>query len=277
MKIQVSYIYVIFVFFLVTLSSCSLMRSSASASSRLSSSPPMVLIPEGPFIRGSNKIDKFQQAKELGSKKPWYKDEAPQHEISLPRFYIDQFEVTNAEYKLFIDADHWRAPSYFIKHMIPSGQENFPVSNINWYEADRYCHWKGKRPPTEAEWEKAARGTDGREFPWGDNFETIKKAANDKQSGDIVPVGSFEEGKSPYGVMDMAGNVWEWTSDWYQAYPNATFQTPLFGEKQKVFRGGGGGRVGHYILPLFYRTSYRSSVPPEIAFADLGFRCAVSP
>ncbi len=237
----------------------------------------MVPVPAGKFIRGSNRVDEFQQAGELGSKKPWYKDEYPQHEISLPLFYIDRYEVTNAEYKAFIDATGWRPPPYFEDRNIPAGQERFPISQVNWYEAERYCRWKGKRLPSEAEWEKAARGTDGREFPWGNDFEKIKKNADHPHSEEIAPVGSFKEGMSPYGVMDMAGNVWEWTNDWYRSYPNGTFKSALFGEKQKVFRGGGGGRVGHYALPLFYRTAYRSSIAPEQAFADLGFRCAMSP
>lgn len=243
--------------------------------------PPrgMVSVSSGRFVRGSNRIDEFQQASEMGSKKPWYKDEYPEHEISLPLFYIDQHEVTNAEYKFFIDATEWRPPPYFVDRDVPAGRERFPISQVNWYEAEHYCRWRGKRLPSEAEWEKAARGTDGREFPWGNDFELIKQGvkANDPDAGEIAPVGSFKEGMSPYGVMDMAGNVWEWTSDWYRSYPNGTFQSALFGEKQKVFRGGGGGRVGHYALPLFYRSAYRSSIAPEQAFADLGFRCAKSP
>ena len=262
----------------ILLSGCA-MRASAPVAPR-----GMVPVPAGRFVRGSNKIDEFQQAGELGSKKPWYKDEYPQHEMSLPLFYIDEHEVTNAEYKVFIDATEWRAPDYFIDRAVPPGKEDYPVANVNWYEAERYCRFRGKRLPTEAEWEKAARGTDGREFPWGDDFDRIKQNADgssrrgeEAASGDIAPVGSFKEGASPYGVMEMAGNVWEWTSDWYRPYANTTFQSELFGEKQKVFRGGGGGRVGHYVLPLFYRTAYRSSIAPENAFSDLGFRCATSP
>lgn len=237
----------------------------------------MLSVPAGRFVRGSNRVDEFQQAGEMGSKKPWYKDEYPQHEITLPLFYIDQYEVTNAEYKSFIDDTEWRSPPQFVDRDVPSGRERFPVAQVNWYEAERYCQWRGKRLPSEAEWEKAARGTDGREFPWGNDFEKIKQDADDASAEDIAPVGSFKEGMSPYGVMDMAGNVWEWTSDWYRPYPNGTFKSALFGEKQKVFKGGGGGRVGHYALPLFYRSAYRSSIAPEQAFADLGFRCAKSP
>lgn len=237
----------------------------------------MVAVPAGKFIFGSDKVDADQQAKELGTRKPWYLDEHPQRQIRLPLFYIDRFEVTNTEYKTFIDATQSRPPVYFMGRGIPTGREAYPVTDINWYEARRYCQWRGKRLPTEAEWEKAARGPDGREFPWGNTYDKKKLNAGDTGIGDIAPVGSFPEGKSPYGAMDMAGNVWEWTSDWYQPYPGSTHKAELFGEKNKVFRGGGWGGVGHYSLPLFYRAAYRSSIPPEEGYADLGFRCAKSP
>ncbi|MFQ5596716.1 MAG: formylglycine-generating enzyme family protein [Nitrospiria bacterium] len=239
--------------------------------------PGMVAISAGTFLRGSDKVDVNQQASELGTLKPWYLDEHPAHQLHLPLFYIDKFEVTNTEYKLFIDATHSRPPVSFFGRSFPPGRQQYPVTDINWYEASRYCEWKGKRLPTEAEWEKAARGTDGREFPWGNDYDKKKLNAGDSGIGDIAPIGSFQEGASPYGVMDMSGNVWEWTADWYQPYPDSTYQAELFGEKQKVFRGGGWGGIGHYALPLFYRTAYRSSIPPEEAYADLGFRCAKSP
>jgi formylglycine-generating enzyme required for sulfatase activity len=237
----------------------------------------MVAIPAGEFIRGSDKVDVNQQASELGSTKPWYLDEHPQHKMFLPLFYIDRHEVTNAQYKAFIDAAKAKPPVYFFGRTIPPGRENHPVTDVSWYEADHFCRWNGKRLPTEAEWEKAARGSDGREFPWGEGYDKKKLNAGDSGVGDIIKVGSLKEGASPYGVMDMSGNVWEWTDDWYQPYPNSKYQSDLFGEKQKVFRGGGWGGVGHYSLPLFYRAAYRSSVPPEDAYADLGFRCAKSP
>lgn len=239
--------------------------------------PEMVAIPAGEFIRGSDKVDVNQQASELGTTKPWYLDEHPRHKQRLPLFYIDRNEVTNAQYKAFIDATRAKPPVYFIGRTIPPGRENHPVTDVSWYEADHFCRWNGKRLPTEAEWEKAARGTDGREFPWGEEYDKSKLNAGDSGRGDIIPVGSLKGGASPYGVMDMSGNVWEWVEDWYQPYPNSTYQSHLFGEKQKVFRGGGWGGVGHYSLPLFYRAAYRSSIPPDEAYADLGFRCAKSP
>ncbi len=237
----------------------------------------MVSVPEGEFTRGSDKVDEHQQGNELGTLKPWYLDEHPKHQHHLPLFYIDRYEVTNAEYKIFIDATRSRPPVYFFGRGIPPGRESYPVTDINWYEAERFCQWKGKHLPSEAEWEKAARGTDGQEFPWGNDYDKSKLNAGDSGIGDIAPVGSFKTGMSPYGAMDMSGNVWEWTRDWYQPYPNSTYKTDLFGEKQKVFRGGGWGGVGHYSLPLFYRAAYRSSLAPDDAYADLGFRCVKSP
>ena len=237
----------------------------------------MILIPAGEFIRGSDKVDLEHQAGEMGSAKPWYLDEHPQHKFYLPLFYIDRYEVTNAQYKRFIDAVRARPPVYFYIRSVPPGRDHLPVTDLNWYDADRYCRWIGKRLPTEAEWEKAARGIDGREYPWGDAFDPKKANVGDAGPGDLTPVGAYREGASPYGVMDMAGNVWEWTADWYQPYPGGDYQSALFGEKQKIFRGGGWGGAGHYAIPLFYRTAYRSSIPPEEGYADLGFRCAKSP
>ncbi len=262
----------VFIFFVgAVLTSCFL---------KLPLSPPppgMISVPAGKFLRGSDKVDVNQQSSELGTLKPWYLDEHPAHQHQLPLFYIDQYEITNVEYKIFIDATNSRPPVYFFGRSIPPGRQHHPVTDVNWFDASRFCEWKGKHLPTEAEWEKAARGDDGREFPWGNEYDKKKLNAGDSGIGDIAPVGSFQEGASPYGVMDMSGNVWEWTADWYQPYPKSTYQAELFGEKQKVFRGGGWGGVGHYALPLFYRTAYRSSIPPEEAYADLGFRCAKSP
>lgn len=239
--------------------------------------PGMVAVPAGKFIRGSDRVDEHQEGNELGTLKPWYLDEHPQHKHYLPLFYIDQYEVTNAEYKLFMDDVRTRPPVYFFGRGIPPGRGNYPVTDINWYEAQRYCEWKGKHLPTEAEWEKAARGADGQEFPWGNDYDKKMLNAGDSGIGDIAPVGSFKAGASPYGVHDLSGNVWEWTADWYQSYPEGDYKNDLYGEKQKVFRGGGWGGVGHYSLPLFYRAAYRSSLVPDEAYADLGFRCALSP
>ena len=185
--------------------------------------PPegMVLIPAGEFIMGSNKVDTEGKAAEFGTVKPWYLDEHPQHKVNLSNYFMDKYEVTNAAYKPFVDATGSRPPENWPAGKIPPGRENYPVAYVNWYDAERFCKWAGKQLPSEAQWEKAARGTDGRDYPWGNEFDATKANTGDTGIGDLAPVGHFEAGKSPYGVYDMAGNVWEWTSDWYQPYPGS--------------------------------------------------------
>jgi formylglycine-generating enzyme required for sulfatase activity len=238
--------------------------------------PPqgMILIPAGEFLMGSDKVDTEGKGTEFGTIKPWYLDEHPQHKASLPNYFIDKFEVTNAAYKQFVDATSSRAPENWPSGGIPPGRDNYPVSYVNWHDAERFCKWAGKHLPTEAEWEKAARGTDGRDYPWGNEFDSTKANTGDSGIGDLTPVGKFEAGKSPYGVYDMSGNVWEWTADWYKPYPGSDYTSDAFGEKFKILRGSSWGGMGHYAIPYFYRTSYRFYINPDGAFPDAGFRCA---
>ena len=237
----------------------------------------MALIPAGPFTMGSDKVDVDQQGAEFGSKKPWYLDEHPAHIVILPAYLIDRTEVTNGQYRIFVEATRSRRPGSWGDGAIRPEYENYPVTEVNWYEADHFCRWAGKRLSSEAEWEKASRGTDAREFPWGNDFDPKKANTAASDFGRLLPVGSFPEGASPYGVLDMAGNVMEWVDDWYLPYSGSKDVSPLYGRKNKVFRGGGfGSENGHYALPLFYRSAYRSSSPPEESYVDLGFRCAKS-
>ncbi len=236
----------------------------------------MILIPSGDFLMGSDQIDSEGKSSEFGFAKPLYLDEHPRQTISLPAYWLDRYEVTQEAYAAFVAATGATSPKQWVDGRPQAGKDRLPVTGVDWYEAQRYCEWRGKRLPTEAEWEKAARGTDGREFPWGNAYDGKKANTGDAARGGLVKVGSFPEGRSPYGVEDMAGNAWEWTSDWYLPYPNSTYQSKQFGRTLKVLKGGGWGGTGHYALPHFYRAAYRFPMSPNAKFADFGFRCAKS-
>lgn len=236
--------------------------------------PGMVPIPVGPFLMGSDEVDQKGRAAEFGLHKPLYLDEHPSRIVSLLLYYIDRYEVTNAQYLLFVQNQQRRSPSHWQNEQIPNGQEHFPAVNVNWYEANDYCGWVGKRLPTEAEWEKAGRGARGNTYPWGDIFDASYGNVGQTGQGAPVRIGSFPQDKSVYGVYDLAGNIMEWTADWYVSYPGSDHQSPLFGEAYKVARGDAFGGGGHYYLDVFTRLSYRQQVLPKIRYDFLGFRCA---
>lgn len=230
----------------------------------------MAFIPSGNFLFGSTGKE-GRVGISIGV------DELPQHTVDLMGFYIDQFEITNRKYKEFVDATGHSSPrdlyegQYSWKdNFPPPGQEESPVNYVSWYDAGAYCRWAGKRLPTEAEWEKATRGTDGRQWPWGNEF--IDGACNVKYagSGESEPVGGRPYDMSPYAVYDMCGNVSEWTSSWYKPYPGSTLQRESFGEISKVVRGGS------WVMPYipYSRAAYRAnSYKPEYKHRGIGFRC----
>lgn len=234
----------------------------------------MVTVPAGPFVLGSDEVDTEGRAQEFGGHRPWYEDEHPRQVMTLGPFRIDRTEVTGAAYAAFVRVVHYPPPPDWTGTPPgPPGPE-LPVTRVNWMDAQNYCHWRGARLPSEFEWEKAARGPDGRAYPYGDTFDPER--ANTGRDGAVAPAGEYQGSASPYGAVDMAGNVWEWTSSWYLPYPGSGLQSPLFGHRQKVLRGGSAGTAGgHYLLAsLTSRGSYRFLLDPRAKAADAGFRCA---
>lgn len=233
--------------------------------SRLGTKPnEMIDIPAGNFIMGTD------------ARMP---DEGPEHTRHLDKYAIDKYEVTNAQYKAFIDATGRRSPKHFRNRTFPDGKADHPVVYVSWYDADAYCKWAGKRLPTDAEWEKAARGSQGQFFPWGDAFDvdkanTPQRWARLDMDGDTTPVGAFEEGRSPYGAYDMSGNVWEWTDSWYQAYPGNTHHTENYGEKYKTLKGGSWWDCSFYKCGISAPVYNRSFFLRSTKNSSFGFRCA---
>jgi formylglycine-generating enzyme required for sulfatase activity len=220
----------------------------------------MVQVTAGPFTMGSSANDP---------------EDAPAHEVDLPTFEIDKFEVTNADYAVFTMATGYvtfaeRQGARSWRDEWAPGKDNHPVVVVTWDDAQAYCEWLGKRLPTEAEWEKAARGEDGRSFPWGDEWDPARADVKERGLRGTAAVGSFGEGASPYGVEDLVGNVWEWTADWYQPYPGNTTQDPYYGERLKVTRGGGWFDEE----PQATTFNRNAADPNKTANDDLGFRCA---
>ena len=202
--------------------------------------PPegMVYVPAGNFIMGSVYGDP---------------DEKPQQIATTEAYFIDKYEVSYAEFALF-DPDF----------NFPEGEKDHAIA-VTWSRANAYAKWAGKRLPTEKEWEKAARGTDGRIFPWGNTYDNTFVVWNQRH-----PRGSaIAKPQSPYGCFDMAGSVWEWTADWYKPYLGNETPMEQYGEKYKVMRGG-----SNFNNHSFIRTSHRYYLLPEkISNYPVGFRC----
>jgi formylglycine-generating enzyme required for sulfatase activity len=174
----------------------------------------MVYVPEGEFLMGSTDAQ-VEEAVQMckGCPQEYFEAEMPRHTVALDAFWIDQTEVTNAQYRKCLDAGVCRKPVYWDNSDFSAPDQ--PVVGVTWNDARTYCEWAGGRLPTEAEWEKAARGTDGRTYPWGNEPATCERVSYGGCVGKASPVGSYPTGASPYGALDMAGNVWEWVADWY--------------------------------------------------------------
>lgn len=233
----------------------------------------MVLIPAGEFLRGSIEDDSLASD-----------DEKPQRLLYLDTFWIDKTEITNAQYQLCREAGACTDPMAQLNDFT-AGQ--LPVVGVDWEQARNYCEWVGARLPTEAEWEKAARGTDGRLYPWGNTFDGTRlnycdtNCIADWRDFGVddgyrftSPVGNYREGASPWGALDMSGNVWEWTADWYapDAYLQSAYRNPAGPETglQRVIRGG-----SWYYQDKSVRITERHKDTPTSRYDNIGFRCAM--
>ncbi len=235
----------------------------------------MVPVPAGEFVMGSDDIDTEDLAKTYWPVKVrFYEDERPVRKVYIEDYYIDMYEVTNGRYKEFVEAAGYAYPSRWKGGVYPDGKADHPATDVSWYDAEAYCAWAGKRLPTEEEWEKAARGTDGRVYPWGNEYDKSKANID---TGRTEPVGNYETDVSPYGVYDMGGSVMEWVDAWYEPYPGNEIGNSKYGKREKVLRGGFAGIPGHYMISrIFSRASFRRYAPPTATGDDGGFRCAKS-
>jgi serine/threonine protein kinase len=257
----------------------------------------MVKVKAGKFIMGTGKKNietiarSFPDITKNAGWRKMFDDEIcgkGELKIFLDEFWIDRHEVTNKEYRKFIMANpSWKKSNvrkeyhdgnylkYWSGDDCPVGKQNHPVVHISWYAAAAYAEWKGKRLPTEAEWEKAARGTKGRIWPWGNIWNKLSLNSNESGIMDTVPVESFIEGKSPYGVYDMLGNVWEWCNDWYSKtyYDYSPLKNPKGppGGNSRVIRGGSYNSFSNRL-----HLTNRRYIEPTTASYSIGFRCAKS-
>ncbi|HWO08837.1 MAG TPA: bifunctional serine/threonine-protein kinase/formylglycine-generating enzyme family protein [Polyangiaceae bacterium] len=224
--------------------------------------PAMVLVPAGTFLMGRER-----------------------RSVHIDAFYIDATPVTNEQFMRFVEVTHYRpserGAERFLHHLpgrrIPRGKEHHPVVYVSWADAREYAAWAGKRLPSEAEWEKAARGTDGRKYPWGRTEPSPRNANYGNTRGDTAPVGSFPDGASPYGALDLAGNVWEWCSEYDdpEFYSDGPLHNPENlrpGPRPRLVMRGGSYMYGSRALRTYNRTSFEA----HYRFGDGGFRCARS-
>jgi formylglycine-generating enzyme required for sulfatase activity len=228
-----------------------------------------VRVPGGEFLMGSA----------LAQDREATKGEQPQHRCYLPEFYIGKYPVTNSQYVAFVELAGHQAPSYWPEEGLPAGKEDHPVVLISWHDARAFCDWlskaagEGFRLPTEAEWEKTARGPHASPYPWGDRSPTRELCNCDMRVGHTTPVGQYARNASPYGALDLAGNVGEWTSSLYRPYPYRADdgrEDPT-AEGVRVVRGGAFSLIGWNA-----RAACRLRYAPDRRSDHGGFRVLVA-
>jgi len=236
-------------------------RKSSNSNALTESQPPnpntpptgMAFVPGSEFMMGSNNGDEFEK---------------PAHQVSVKPFFMNLTEVTNEDYKKFVDATNHKTPLSWKNGAFPDGTAKFPVTGVNWDDANAYAKWAGKRLPTEEEWEFAARGTDGRLYPWGNDWKP-EFANADNQSKGLRDVGA-SAGKSPFGLSDMSGNAWEWTASDAKAYPNGK-EFPTKSIEPKIIRGGY-WESNRKDTTTIFRGAWGAR--NEKDYKNTGFRCA---
>ena len=222
----------------------------------------MVFIEGGQFTMGGREEDSPD-------------NERPSHPIHLSEVYLDAYPVTNQDYREFVNCMGQNTPIHWQRGTYPTGMARHPVVNVSWHDAKAYATWMGARLPTEAEWEKAARGSDERLYPWGNRFVDGERCNSGGMVGTTLPVDEFPLGRSPYGIWDMAGNVYEWCEDYYEAeyykFSPATNPKGPEGGQERVIRGGFFSETRPNV-----RTTHRNSAPENHTRENVGFRLAVS-
>jgi serine/threonine-protein kinase len=214
----------------------------------------MISVPGGEFMMGRKDGNDYEK---------------PVHPENVAPFYLDATEVTNEQYQQFIDATRRQAPIHWKNGRYPDGEATRPVVNVSWDDANAYAKWAGKRLPTEEEWEYAARGTDGRLYPYGNEWRPQYSNAAEDNYGAARPVRSYPDGRSPFGIYDMAGNVLEWTASDFKLYPGSKLPANDPNAGRKVLRGGA------FNAPAKYQTATdRFFYPPSTKADFIGFRCA---
>jgi formylglycine-generating enzyme required for sulfatase activity len=226
-------------------------RNGGSKAANASSPPGMVSIPAATFAMGRNH--------------PSFPIEGPAHKVTVRAFRLDSQLVSNRDYRRFVESTGYFPPAHWRSGAVPPGQEDLPVTNVSWRDAQAFCTWSGKRLPTEAEWEYAARGADSRLYPWGNSFESDLTNSLESGVNSLMPPG---HNLSPLEVQDMSGNVWQWCADDFQAYPGARLQLRI-PKGAKVLRGGSFRSDRNHVT-----TTVRNLERPSVRSDEIGFRCA---